>query len=52
MPVTDRPTSAMITVRPANTTADPAVPTATPAASSGARPSRTSCWNRDMMNRA
>ena len=38
MPITDRPASAMMTVRPANTTADPAVPAATPAASCGSRP--------------
>jgi hypothetical protein len=44
MPVTDRPASAMTTVRPAKMTAEPAVPTATPAASSGARPFLTSCW--------
>ncbi len=44
MPMTERPTRAMITVRPAKTTAEPAVPTATPAASSGFRPSRISCW--------
>ena len=44
MPVTESPTRAMITVRPAKTTAEPAVPTATPAASSGGRPLLTSCW--------
>src|SRR5947207_2136986 len=32
MPTTDSPASAVITVSPANTTADPAVPTARPAA--------------------
>ena len=42
MPVTERPARAMMTVRPAKTTAEPAVPTATPAASSGGRPWRTS----------
>ncbi len=39
---TDRPASAMMTVRPAKTTAEPAVPTARPAASSRSRPSAIS----------
>lgn len=38
MPTTASPASAMMTVRPANTTADPAVPVAILAACSGSRP--------------
>ena len=38
IPTTLSPASAMITVSPAKTTADPAVPAARPAASSGSRP--------------
>jgi hypothetical protein len=38
MPTTDKAASAMITVEPANTTAVPAVPTATAADSAGASP--------------
>ena len=40
MPTTDSPARAMMTVRPANTTAEPAVPTARPAASSASPPVR------------
>ncbi len=39
---TARPASAMMTVRPAKTTAEPAVPTARPAASARSRPSEIS----------
>lgn len=42
MPMTLSPARAMTTVNPANTTADPAVPRARPAASSGVRPSASS----------
>lgn len=42
MLTTDRPTSAITTVRPAKTTAEPAVPVARPAASSRSRPSASS----------
>ncbi|SLH71324.1 Uncharacterised protein [Mycobacteroides abscessus subsp. abscessus] len=38
-----RPASAMMTVRPANTTAEPAVPNAVPAASSGESCTASSC---------
>lgn len=38
MPTTDKPASAITKVTPAKTTADPAVPTVTPAASCGGRP--------------
>ncbi len=42
MPATARPDSAIITVRPAKTTAEPAVPTARPAASCRSWPSAIS----------
>ena len=52
MRVTASPTSATITVRPANTTAEPAVATERAAASSGSIPWRTWSTCREMMNRA
>ncbi len=52
MPTTDSPARAIMTVRPANTTADPAVPTARPAASRGSRPRVSSCRYRETMNSA
>ncbi len=41
MPAKPKPMSAMSTVMPANTTADPAVPVARAADSSGSTPART-----------
>lgn len=52
MLATLRPSSAMNTVNPANTTADPDVPTARPADSSGSRPSRSWSRWRERMNSA
>ncbi len=52
MPATDNPTSAIITVSPANTTADPAVARARAADSSGSRPSRSWSRWREVMNSA
>ena len=52
MPATDRPTSAIITVSPAKTTADPAVARARAADSSGSIPSRNWSRWREVMNRA
>ncbi len=52
MPTTDRPASAMKTVRPAVTTAEPAVPTAYAAAVSTSLPERNSCRKRVTMNSA
>ena len=52
MPATDRPTSAIITVSPAKTTADPAVARARAADSSGSMPSRSWSRCRDVMNSA
>src|ERR1035437_9704489 len=46
----DSPASALITVAPANTTADPAVPTARPAASSGSISSGRLWRWREVMN--
>ena len=46
------PTRAMITVRPANTTAEPAVPTARAADSSTSMPAASWSRCREMMNRA
>ncbi|CAM5434458.1 hypothetical protein SALBM311S_04730 [Streptomyces alboniger] len=51
-PTTERPASAITTVRPAKTTAEPAVPVARPAASSRSRPSASSPRYRETMNRA
>ncbi len=48
---TDSPTRAMITVAPAKTTAEPAVPIERATASSTVRPSRSSVRNRARMNR-
>jgi hypothetical protein len=50
MPTTARPESAMTTVRPAKTTADPAVPTARAADSSGSMPVASWVRCRDRMN--
>jgi hypothetical protein len=50
MSTTARPASAMTTVTPANTTAEPAVPTARAAASCGTRPSTRFCRCREVMN--
>jgi hypothetical protein len=50
MLTTASPASAMTTVMPAKTTAEPAVPTARAAASSGARPSTRFCRCREVMN--
>lgn len=44
--------SAITTVAPANTTAPPAVPVASPADASGSIPSRTWVWWRETMNSA
>ncbi len=52
MPTTVSPASAMMTVSPANTTAEPAVPTAVAAASSGLAPLSSSERWRDTMNSA
>lgn len=52
IPTTDRPASAMSTVSPANTTAEPAVPVARPIDSSMAIPARSWFRCRDTMNRA
>ena len=51
-PVTTSATSAMITVEPANTTALPAVPTASAIDSSIAMPSRTCVRCRERMKSA
>jgi hypothetical protein len=47
---TARPASAITTVAPANTTAEPAVPTARATASSAGRPARRFCRCRELMN--
>ena len=52
MPATERPSSAMITVIAANTTAEPDVATARAADSSGSRPCFNWSWCREMMNSA
>ena len=52
MPATDRPTSAIITVMPAKTTAEPAVATARATDSSGSMPSRSWSRCREVMNSA
>ena len=51
MPTTASPDSAMTTVRPAKTTAEPAVPTARAADSSGSMPEASWVRCRDRMNR-
>jgi hypothetical protein len=50
IPTTARPESAMTTVSPAKTTADPAVPTARAADSSGSMPDASWVRCRDRMN--
>ena len=52
MPATARPSSAMITVIAANTTAEPEVATARAADSSGSMPCFSWSWWREMMNSA
>ncbi len=52
MPTTSRPSSAMITVTPANTTAPPAVATACAADSSGSSPCASCDLCRDRMKSA
>ena len=52
MPTIDRPHSAMITVRPAKTTAEPAVPVARAVDSSGSIPAASWVRWRDRMNSA
>ena len=52
IPATASPHSAMITVSPAKTTADPAVATARATDSSGSMPSRSWSRCRETMNRA
>ena len=52
MPTTDSPASAMTTVRPATSTAEPAVPTAVAIAVGTSAPERSSCRWRLMMNSA
>ncbi|CPU66567.1 Uncharacterised protein [Mycobacteroides abscessus] len=52
MPATPRPTSAIMTVRPAKMTAEPAVATARAVASSTLRPVASSSRCRDTMNSA
>ena len=50
MPTTARPDSAMTTVSPAKTTAEPAVPVARAADSSGSMPAASWVRCRDRMN--
>jgi hypothetical protein len=50
MPTTARPERAMTTVSPANTTAEPAVPVARAADSSGSMPAASWLRCRDRMN--
>ena len=52
IPAKPRPISAMSTVTPAKTTADPAVPVARAAESSGSMPVRTWSWWRAAMKSA
>jgi len=52
IPTTDSATRAMMTVAPAKTTAEPAVPPARPAASSPSRPASSSWRYRETMNNA
>ena len=51
MPATDRPTNAMITVRPANTTAEPLVAVARAMLSRISTPARSCSWWRLTMKR-